>query len=56
MTEVLDCGRLLPGCRWRGEAEEELMREAAIHAAEAQDMTVTPELAKTVRGAIRAEG
>ncbi|TFL17453.1 DUF1059 domain-containing protein [Jannaschia formosa] len=54
MTKVLECGTLVPGCTWRGEAatEDELLAKAAVHAQEAHGMEVTPELAEKVRGAI----
>lgn len=54
MTKVLECGALVPGCTWRGEAETEeaLMQKAAAHARDAHDLEVTPELAEKVRGAM----
>jgi predicted small metal-binding protein len=58
MAKVLRCGELMAGCPHvvRGETEEEVLRQAAKHAAEAHDIKeVTPDLVAKVKGKIRTE-
>jgi predicted small metal-binding protein len=55
MSKELRCGDLVPGCSKviQGKDEEEVMSQAAVHATKDHNMTVTPDLAEKVRGAIR---
>jgi predicted small metal-binding protein len=55
MPYRLACGRLMPGCDFVAEAptEEELLKKAAAHAAEAHGIKeITPELAAKVKSVI----
>jgi predicted small metal-binding protein len=55
MPYRLACGRLMPGCDFEAEAptEEELLKKAAAHAAEAHGIKeITPELAAKVKSVI----
>jgi predicted small metal-binding protein len=55
MAKELRCGELVPGCATviRGEDEADVLRQAASHAVEDHNMTVTPELAEKVKAAIK---
>jgi predicted small metal-binding protein len=55
MPKELRCGDLVPGCSRviRGNTEEEVLSQAAVHATKDHGMTVTPDVAEKVRGAIR---
>lgn len=57
MTKVLRCGDLMPGCDFKatGRTEQEVMQKAAAHAQSAHGISVTPELAEKVKGAIKEE-
>jgi predicted small metal-binding protein len=58
MEKVLRCGELMAGCQHvvRGATEEEVVRQAAKHAAEAHDIEeVTPDLVAKVKSKIRTE-
>lgn len=58
MEKVLRCGDLMAGCGYvaRGMTEEDVLRQAAKHAAEAHDIKeITPELAAKVKSKIRTE-
>ena len=52
------CGDLMAGCQYvaRGATEEDVLRQAAKHAAEAHNIKeVTPDLAAKVKSKIRTE-
>ncbi len=55
MAKQLRCGELVPGCAKviQGKDEAEVMSQAAAHAKNDHNLTVTPELADKVRNAIR---
>lgn len=55
MAKELRCGELVPGCTRiiQGKDEAEVMSQAAAHAKNDHNMTVTPELAEKVKQAIR---
>ena len=57
MTKVLHCGDLVPGCTFeaRGETEDEVLSQAAVHAEEAHGLDATPELVGKVKLAIHDE-
>jgi predicted small metal-binding protein len=58
MAKVLRCGELMPGCQHvvRGATEEEVLRQAAKHAAEAHNIKdVTPDLVAKVKSKIRTQ-
>lgn len=58
MEKVLRCGDLMAGCQRvvRGTTDEEVLRQAAQHAAEAHGIKeVTPDLAAKVKSKIRTE-
>jgi len=58
MAKVLRCGDLMAGCQYvaRGATEEDVLRQAAKHAAEAHNIKeVTPDLAAKVKSKIRTE-
>ena len=58
MAKVLRCGELMAGCPHvvRGETEEEVLRQAAKHAAETHNIKeVTPDLVAKVKSKIRTE-
>ena len=58
MAKVLRCGDLMTGCQHviRGTTDEEVLREAAKHAATAHNIKeVTPELAAKVKSKIQTE-
>ena len=54
MAKELRCGELVPGCTKviRGKDEAEVMSQAAAHAKDDHQMTVTPELTEKIRNAI----
>jgi len=55
MAKQLRCGELVPGCAKviQGKDEAEVMSQAAAHAKNDHNLTVTPELADKARNAIR---
>jgi predicted small metal-binding protein len=55
MAKELRCGELVPGCATviTGQDEADVLRQAASHAVEDHNMTVTPELAEKVKAAIK---
>lgn len=58
MAKVLRCGDLMSGCQHvvRGENEEDVLKQAAKHAAEAHNIKeVTPDLVAKVKSKIRTE-
>jgi predicted small metal-binding protein len=58
MPKVLNCVEIVPGCAhtMSGDTEDEVMRQAAEHAAQEHDMTdISPELAEKIRGRIKDE-
>jgi len=58
MEKVLRCGDLMAGCQHvvRGATEDDVLRQAAKHAAEAHNIKeVTPDLAAKVKSKIRTE-
>ena len=57
MSKILHCGDLVPGCSFeaRGETEDEVLSQAAVHAKEAHGLEATPELVEKVRGVIHDE-
>lgn len=58
MAKVLRCGELMAGCQHvvRGATEEEVLRQAAKHAAETHKITdMTPDLVAKVKSKIRTE-
>lgn len=58
MAKVLRCNDLMPGCPFeaRGASEEEVLGQAAEHAATAHNITeISDELVAQVRGAIHDE-
>lgn len=58
MAKVLRCNDLMPGCPFeaRGASEEEVLGQAAEHAATAHNITeISDELVSKVRGAIHDE-
>jgi predicted small metal-binding protein len=58
MEKVLRCGDLMTGCAFvaRGKTEEDVLRQAAKHAAEAHNIKeITPDLAAKVKSKIRTE-
>ena len=58
MAKVLHCAEVVPGCAhtMRGDSEDDVMRQAAQHAAAEHNMTdVPPELAEKIRGRIKDE-
>jgi len=58
MAKVLRCGDLMAGCAHvvRGESEDEILQQAAKHAAEAHGIKeVTPDLAEQVKSKIQTE-
>ena len=58
MAKVRRCGELMAGCQHvaRGETEEEVLRHAAKHAAEAHNIKeMTPDLVAKVKSKIRTE-
>ena len=58
MAKVLHCAEVVPGCAhtMHGESEDEVMRQAAQHAASEHDMAEVPaDLAEKIRGRIKDE-
>lgn len=58
MAKVLRCNDLMPGCPFeaRGASEDEVLGQAAEHAATAHNITeISDELVSKVRGAIHDE-
>jgi predicted small metal-binding protein len=58
MTKVLNCVEIVPGCAhtMSGDTEEDVMRQAAEHAAREHDMTeISPEFADKIRARIKDE-
>ena len=58
MEKVLHCGDLMAGCAHvvRGKTEEDVLRQAAKHAAEVHNIKeITPDLAAKVKSKIRTE-
>lgn len=56
MPRILSCGDIVPGCdaEVRAESDDEVMRQAADHAAKAHGVTqVDPALAAKIKAAIR---
>ncbi len=56
MTHTLSCGDVMPGCAatFEAETEDELMQQAAKHAADDHGITeITPEIGEAVKGAIK---
>jgi predicted small metal-binding protein len=59
MSKQISCGRVVPGCAFEAQAEneEELLALVAEHAKEAHGVReVTPELATKVKSAIEEKG
>jgi len=59
MGKVLKCRDVGVECDFEahGESESEILQKAAVHAQEChQDITLTPELAEKIKGAIKDEG
>jgi len=58
MEKVLRCGDLMAGCPYeaRGKTEEDVLRQAAKHAAEVHNLKeITPDLVAKVKSKIRTE-
>jgi predicted small metal-binding protein len=58
MAKVLHCAEVVPGCAhtMRGNTEDEVMAQAAAHAAAEHEMAeVSPELAEKIRERIKDE-
>lgn len=57
MTKVLKCGDLMPGCDFqaRGDTDDEVLQQAAVHAKEAHGIDPTPELVDQVKAVIKDE-
>jgi predicted small metal-binding protein len=56
MAYTLACGDVMPGCdaKFSADSEEELLAQAAPHAAEVHGITeLSPEVLEAVKGAIR---
>jgi len=55
--KFLACGGLVPGCAatFRAETEDEILTQAARHAAEAHCIAITPELQAAVKAQVRDE-
>ena len=59
MSKIIDCNKVNPasGCQHvvRGETEEELLRNAEVHAKEHGIVEVTPELLEQIKANIEDE-
>jgi predicted small metal-binding protein len=58
MAKVLNCVEIVPGCAetMRGETAEDVMRQAAEHAAREHQMTdISPDFADKIRARIKDE-
>lgn len=55
MSKEIECGKVVPGCKFKAhaETEEELLKQVADHAREAHGVTeVSPELLAKVKSAV----
>ena len=59
MSKTLKCGDVVPGCpaQFRGNSEEDILRQAAVHARNIHNMNdIPPEVLEKVKGAIHDDG